>query len=164
MSNPFRDAMEALINEKVGTSSSRTIQGVVTYIHVALTGERDWCTVCPIDLDIIWDVKSYYRKTAIDRNSAQGVIERVRLASPSGLIIEELTEGDQVVVAYKEDRPYILQRIAQADGMNIQQRAFSIAGTDTTTYQWLGEAAYGAFSDLNDSNPLPYMSAMGDDL
>jgi hypothetical protein len=160
MSNPFREAMEALVNEKVGAAANRTVAGIVISVNEA----NDSCKVCPVDVDTIWDVKNYYSKTKVDRFAVQGVIDKVALVSQEGLKVGVVVRGDRVVVAYQEDRPYILQKVSQANGMNItsKSRQITLNGKERSVYDWVGQDSMGAYADGFGANPLPGASAAGD--
>jgi len=148
MTNILRDQISEIINEQVGLSSSKIIIATITKID----GDKKTCTVCPVDMDAIWEIKKYYARTKIDRTAVQGLIERVSLFTSDSIKINDINIGDKVAVGYNEDRPYILQK---AKNKIETERKFAINDQSISTYDWLGGESFGEFNEFNDMNPIP---------
>lgn len=150
MSNPFRSQIENLINAKLGTNTNRMTIGIVTKVDT----ERYICSVCPIDMDAMWEMKKYYAKTKIDKMAAQNIIENISLKNSKTIKAADIQKGDRVVIGYDEDLPYIVQRIKQSSVLN---QKISGSEEDISVYEWLGEN----FGEIKEINPIPGMSMDG---
>ena len=141
----FFSQMENMINERLGANQNRNIVGVITKVN----SYKKTCSVCPIDMDMIWEMKSYYARTKIDKDSIQKVIEEVDITHSESLNISDFAVGDKVCIAYNEDRPYILQKIKQSYSTNKQ---ISInEDSKINVENWM------SYSDIDgEYNPIPY--------
>lgn len=152
MSNFLQKQMKEIVDSKMGTSKSRVIIGIVTKIEDNDNYNKDkkTCTVCPIDLDALWDMKMFYGKTKIDRNALQGSIQRVSYSSSKSVIAEKLLVGDKVSIAYDEDKPYIIEKI----GTSYSNKTLSTEVASSSSYEWL-TPSNGPFGEYSQEMPLP---------
>jgi hypothetical protein len=101
---------------------------------------------------MIWEMKSYYSGTQIDRTAAQNLIEQVLVNSSDSVQALTVVVGDKVSISYNNDRPYIVQKISSSFslGKNIPLGENNTISID----KWLTDNPENA----GEYNPIPESS------